>query len=129
MRKSLKNCNGRYNDSSAEFERKSLVGECYPNSVKHISVEIDEMPAGCNLLNLCLIDRPGRILQTRDDAPLADHDHGVKERRGDGPTDDGHAGGVDKQSRFDTARFSDGARGVITSVVIPLRQRCQRIGK
>ena len=62
------------------------------------------------------------VTEASDDALLAENDHGIEEGRRDGLPDNGNANGVDKQSCFHAASFGDGASGVITGVVIPLRK-------
>jgi hypothetical protein len=58
--------------------------------------------------------------EAADYSILAQGDHGVEERGGDGLADDGDAGGVDEEAGFDAAGLGDGAGGVVAGVVVPL---------
>src|SRR5947209_5044315 len=49
------------------------------------------------------------VAQTAHDSLLAEYDHGIEQRRGNGLADDGHANRVDEQSGFDAGGFGDGA--------------------
>src|SRR6266851_1101602 len=67
------------------------------------------------------------VVQAADDALLAENDHGVEKRRSDSLAHDGHARRVDQQSGLNAFRFGDRSRGVIASVVVPLREFSQGI--
>src|SRR6266481_559792 len=67
------------------------------------------------------------IAQTAHNALLAKYDHGIEERRRNRLPNDGHARRIDQQAGFYAARFGNGTRCVIASVVVPLAERFQRI--
>src|SRR6266481_4806751 len=67
------------------------------------------------------------IPQTAHNALLAKYDHGIEERRRNRLPNDGHARRIDQQAGFYAARFGNGTRCVIASVVVPLAERFQRI--
>ena len=66
--------------------------------------------------------------EAADDALPAEDGHGVEQRRGDGLTYDGDAGGVDEQAGFYAGVFSDFARGVVTGVMVPFAERFEGVG-
>src|SRR5260370_40230180 len=68
------------------------------------------------------------IVEAVNDALLAQHDHGVEEGWSDSLADDGHARGVNQQSRLYAPRLGHGAGGVIAPIGIPFLQISQRLG-
>src|SRR5712664_799554 len=67
------------------------------------------------------------ITQASNDALLAEYDHRIEERRRNRLAHDRHARRINKQAGFDSARFGNGARRMIASVVVPFAERFQRV--
>src|SRR3974390_2104973 len=68
-----------------------------------------------------------RLAQTAHHSFLAEHHHRVKQWRGDGRADNGHTRRVDQQTGFYAGVLGYFPRGVVASVVVPLRQGPERI--
>src|SRR5712692_9935657 len=67
------------------------------------------------------------IAQAPDYALLAEHHHGIEERRGYRLTHDRHARGVDQQAGFHARGFRDGACGAVAGIVVPFREGRERL--
>src|SRR6266567_58608 len=63
-----------------------------------------------------------RVAKTVHNAFLSEDDHGVKQRRRDGLSNDGDANRVDEQTSLHAGGFSNGAGRVIARVVAPFRK-------
>src|SRR6266571_5756259 len=70
-----------------------------------------------------------RVAQAADDALLPENGHGVEERGRDGLADNRDARGVDQQAGLDAGGFCDRARGMLASIVVPLGEFFERVGK
>src|SRR5260370_26295310 len=70
-----------------------------------------------------------RVAQAADDALLPENDHGVEERGRDGLADNRDARRVDQQAGLDAGAFRDRARGMVASIVVPLAEFFERVGK
>src|SRR5580704_1623666 len=70
-----------------------------------------------------------RITQASDDAMLAEHNHGFKERRRDGLADERDARGVDQQASFHAFGLGEFAQHGVASVMIPICERGEIVGE
>ena len=67
--------------------------------------------------------------EARNDAGLAENDHGFEERRSNRAADDGDARGVDEQASLDAFSRGELAKSVVAGVVAPVRQRVEGVGE
>jgi hypothetical protein len=105
------------------FRAAHSQGDTYEEAVENIK----------DAVRLYIEDRAYRVLrecfaQAADDALLAENDHGIEKRGGDGLAYDCDAAGVDEQAGFHAGGFSDRARGPIARIVTPVGQRFERVG-
>src|SRR5262245_26727151 len=61
--------------------------------------------------------------EAADDAVASEHHHGIEERGRDSLANDGYARGVNEQAGLHRFGFSEGAQGVVASVMAPVRRR------
>src|SRR5215469_877279 len=87
-----------------------------------------EQMNSCSCSSLGLGGAGHRILKSANYALLAKDNHSVEQWWCNCLANDGNADRVDEQAGFDAARFGDGARGTIASVVIPFAKSSKGVG-